>query len=233
MITYLYLDAHIFLTCIKSNELTKKIAKKKWRPESTKKNGRTQKSIIVEQLKHKKMKILVTIFGVILVASLFLGSCGQNNSKQKELELRERELALKEKELQLKSDSILRSNKESKEEAKKLPDIGGSDEPQMEPIQVELYPFKGTIGSNEIVLTFEVPNKFWNNYEGTYYYTKYNKTIEFSGSIEDNAKLIESVDGKETGYFVFNNLDVFAEKIIGKWYSVDEKKSYDVVLTKN
>jgi hypothetical protein len=38
----------------------------------------------------------------LLTISLFIMSCGQNNTKQKELELKERELALKEKELQLK-----------------------------------------------------------------------------------------------------------------------------------
>lgn len=38
----------------------------------------------------------------ILTISLFIMSCGQNDTKQRELELKERELALKEKELSLK-----------------------------------------------------------------------------------------------------------------------------------
>lgn len=48
----------------------------------------------------------MTILGAIIIASLFLVSCGQNSSKQKELELREREVALKEKELVLKEKTI-------------------------------------------------------------------------------------------------------------------------------
>ena len=38
----------------------------------------------------------------LLTISLFLISCGQNETKQKELELKEKELALKERELDLK-----------------------------------------------------------------------------------------------------------------------------------
>ena len=41
-------------------------------------------------------------FIFILTISLFVTSCDQNDTKQKELELKEKELALKEKELQLK-----------------------------------------------------------------------------------------------------------------------------------
>ena len=43
-----------------------------------------------------------------LAVSLVLLSCGQNDTKQKELELKERELALKEKELQLKENTNLK-----------------------------------------------------------------------------------------------------------------------------
>ncbi|MBL0202164.1 MAG: hypothetical protein IPP81_19010 [Chitinophagaceae bacterium] len=39
---------------------------------------------------------------ILLTISLFLMSCGQNDTKQKELELKEKELALKQKELELK-----------------------------------------------------------------------------------------------------------------------------------
>jgi hypothetical protein len=45
---------------------------------------------------------------LILTLCIFILSCGQNESKQKELELREREIAIKEKELALKQkDSVL------------------------------------------------------------------------------------------------------------------------------
>ncbi len=46
----------------------------------------------------------------ILTLSLLIISCGQTDTKQKELELKEKELALKEKELQLKEDSLKTPN---------------------------------------------------------------------------------------------------------------------------
>ena len=42
------------------------------------------------------------MYGAIIFVSVILASCGQNDNKQKELELKERELALKEKEFALK-----------------------------------------------------------------------------------------------------------------------------------
>ena len=47
---------------------------------------------------------------ILLFAIMTLLSCGQNDTKQKELELKERELALKEKELQQKADSLKTHN---------------------------------------------------------------------------------------------------------------------------
>lgn len=47
----------------------------------------------------------MTNLGVILFTSFTLFSCGSNNTKQKELELREREIAIKEKELVIKSQN--------------------------------------------------------------------------------------------------------------------------------
>jgi hypothetical protein len=44
---------------------------------------------------------------IIFTLCIFILSCGQNDTKQKELELRERELALKEKELALKQQDTL------------------------------------------------------------------------------------------------------------------------------
>ena len=46
----------------------------------------------------------------ILCITTILLSCGQNDTKQKELELREREIALKEKELALKQNDSLNNN---------------------------------------------------------------------------------------------------------------------------
>lgn len=55
----------------------------------------------------------MTISGAIVIASIIMVSCGQNNNKQKELELKERELALKEKEFYLDSLQKTSSNKTS------------------------------------------------------------------------------------------------------------------------
>lgn len=60
------------------------------------------------------MKIFMTYLGATIIASFILVSCGQNNDKQKELELKERELALKERELALKEkDTSVAIQKES------------------------------------------------------------------------------------------------------------------------
>lgn len=50
------------------------------------------------------MKNIITFLGAIIIASFIVISCGQNNNKQKELELREREIAIKEKELGIKEN---------------------------------------------------------------------------------------------------------------------------------
>jgi len=52
------------------------------------------------------MKNIKTILEVLIIASFLFASCGQNSSKQKELELKERQLALKEKELALKEKGL-------------------------------------------------------------------------------------------------------------------------------
>lgn len=60
------------------------------------------------------MKNNLTICGAIVFFTLVLIGCGQDSSKQKELELKEKELQLKEKELQLKEDSIKGVNENEK-----------------------------------------------------------------------------------------------------------------------
>lgn len=49
------------------------------------------------------MKNFITILGTIIIASFIMASCGQNSTKQKELELKEKEIKLREKELALDS----------------------------------------------------------------------------------------------------------------------------------
>lgn len=62
----------------------------------------------------------MTFLGATLLAFFILVSCGQNNNKQKEIELKEKELALKERELALKEkDATIAIQKE-----KELPNQG-------------------------------------------------------------------------------------------------------------
>ena len=99
------------------------------------------------------------------------------------------------------------------------------------------YIFKGTIGTNPIVMTFLVSDHFYNYDQGSYYYTRIGTPIQFRGQdiseigADGSQKLIETVNGKKTGYFLFTNLDVMnAKKIVGRWYTMDGKSSYPVFL---
>lgn len=97
------------------------------------------------------------------------------------------------------------------------------------------YEFTGTIGNNSIELTFQEFATNYNWLSGYYSYTKYNKTIEFAGEegvFDGQILLKETVNGQNTGYFIFNNLDYSQNKIVGKWYNMDGSVSYDVVLNK-
>ena len=99
------------------------------------------------------------------------------------------------------------------------------------------YIFKGTKGNTKIVMTFLVPDHFYDFDQGSYYSTKNKKTISFKGpamlDIKPNeaTKLIETTNGKQTGYFLFNNLSVLdANDLTGKWYSMNGKTVYPVQL---
>jgi len=97
------------------------------------------------------------------------------------------------------------------------------------------YEYTGTIGNNSVKVTFLELEQMYNWLQGYFLYTKYNKKIEFRGEegvFDGKEKLTESVDGKNTGYFIFYDLDYSKTKITGKWYTMDGSKSYDVVLNK-
>lgn len=77
--------------------------------------------VAIKTFKRKNdMKNILTIMGAIIFTLFILSSCGQNDNKQKELELKEKELALKEKELVVKEKEAT-DKKGSVEETKKLP----------------------------------------------------------------------------------------------------------------
>ena len=115
-------------------------------------------------------------------------------------------------------------------------------------VTFETYKYSGTIGGNAVFMTFYANECAGCSVNGDYYYIKYNKKIEFR-STYNSLKIIESVNGKDTGYFIFKgnyqagkyNPDAdggpaaydFPDKLIGKWYTMNGTKSYDVVLKKN
>jgi hypothetical protein len=59
-----------------------------------------------ENIKYIIMRKIILIFCVIFFVSVLLFSCGRNNNKQKELELKEKELEVKDSILNTKLDSI-------------------------------------------------------------------------------------------------------------------------------
>jgi hypothetical protein len=91
--------------------------------------------------------------------------------------------------------------------------------------------FKGTIGDYDIVMTLAVP------YGGAtpcftigkYYYASKKKDIDLCS--EDDEKITERVDGKETGYFILKDWNKkIGQTIVGSWHTMDGKKSYPVTL---
>lgn len=93
--------------------------------------------------------------------------------------------------------------------------------------------YQGTIGTYGIKMTLAIPYGGATScfIIGEYYYTSQNKTINLCSP--DGKKIIETVNGKETGYFIFDedwNKKV-GEKLSGTWYSSDGKTSYSVSLT--
>jgi hypothetical protein len=91
---------------------------------------------------------------------------------------------------------------------------------------------EGAIGNNKIVMELSVPYGGASNciFIGNYYYVKYNNPIHLCSV--DGEKIMESVNGKETGYFIIKDWDKkIGETTNGKWYTIDGYKSYPVSLT--
>lgn len=105
----------------------------------------------------------------------------------------------------------------------------------------QTYTYHGKIGESPIVLKFYIPINWYNFDSGEYYYVKYKKPISFKGSEpvtgkEKVQRLYEAVNGKRTGYFIFDSPNYFLMDVVGnprltgKWYSMDGSKVYRVVL---
>lgn len=91
--------------------------------------------------------------------------------------------------------------------------------------------FKGTIDKYEIVMTLAVPYGGASSCFtiGNYYYSSKKKNIDLCS--EDDEKIIERVDGNETGYFILRDWDKkIGQTLVGSWHTMDGKKSYPVTL---
>ncbi len=90
---------------------------------------------------------------------------------------------------------------------------------------------KGTIGKYEIVMTLAVPYGGATPYfiVGEYYYSSKKKNIDLCS--EDDEKIIERVDGNETGYFILGDWNKkIGQPVVGSWHTMDGRKSYPVNL---
>jgi len=92
--------------------------------------------------------------------------------------------------------------------------------------------FSGFVGKYEIRMKLAIPYGGATSCFtiGKYYYTNSKGKILLCSS--DDVKIVESVNGKETGYFILDadwNKKV-GQTISGKWYSLSKSVSYPVVL---
>jgi hypothetical protein len=91
--------------------------------------------------------------------------------------------------------------------------------------------FKGTVGNYEIVMTLAVPYGGASTCFtiGEYYYSSKKKNINLCS--EDDEKIIEQSDGKETGYFILKDWNKkIGQTVVGSWHTMDSTKSYPVTL---
>ena len=92
--------------------------------------------------------------------------------------------------------------------------------------------FKGKIGDYEIMMTLAVPYGGGSTCMiiGEYSYTSTKREISLCS--EDEERIIETTNGKETGYFIIGDWNKsIGQTVMGTWYSMDGKKSYSVQLT--
>ncbi len=90
---------------------------------------------------------------------------------------------------------------------------------------------KGTIGKYEIVMTLANPyGGATSCYTiGEYFYVSKKKKINLCSG--EDEKIIENINGKDTGYFIINNWDKkVGQTVVGSWHTMDGKKSYPVTL---
>jgi outer membrane murein-binding lipoprotein Lpp len=160
------------------------------------------------------MKNIISILGAIIFASCILSSCGQNDNKKKELELKERELALKEREFALKEKELtLDSARKSKPIEKKT--IATINQTQ---------PTKQTNLPNKTDYTSKLIGK-WDGYY--IYYDEQSKSYKQGAEVhceiikdERGLKFI-GVDGnvksEDNVYLSYENGKFYGSYILGKY----------------
>ena len=95
---------------------------------------------------------------------------------------------------------------------------------------------RGTVGKYEIMMTLAIPYGGGSQCFtiGEYYYLSQKRKIDLCSS--DDERIIETVNGKKTGYFVIPDWDKkVGQTVLGTWYSMDRTRIYPVrlkVLTK-
>jgi len=90
---------------------------------------------------------------------------------------------------------------------------------------------KGTIGKYPVVVTLAMPDHCFSDCAtiGEYYYTSKNKKIDLCDSGGD--RIVETADGRETGYFILNDWDKkVGQTVTGTWYTMSGDKSFPVTL---
>ncbi|MFO0414555.1 MAG: hypothetical protein ACK50E_02800 [Bacteroidota bacterium] len=90
---------------------------------------------------------------------------------------------------------------------------------------------KGFIGKYEIVMTLAIPYGGATSCFtiGEYYYLSKKKNIDLCS--EDDERIVERVDGNETGYFILKNWNKkIGQTVIGTWHTMDGKKAFPVTL---
>jgi hypothetical protein len=87
----------------------------------------------------------------VLALSLFIMSCGQNDTKQKELELKERELALKEKELSLNYKDTVILQKNLGDTVAVTPKVIAEDKIELPFIGTKYFNFMGGRGTEQSI----------------------------------------------------------------------------------
>lgn len=132
---------------------------------------------------------------LVIVTTLF--SCGQTNTKEKELELKEKELTLKEKELNLKEKALQADTIKEKNKQTALLSTKNSDKKEINKAKLDLSKFAGSWHGDEADLILIKVNG-----KSVIVYSDYDndKAILYKGTAIDNSSFeTSSYNGEAKG----------------------------------